>query len=184
MVDIGDKKKDSSSSSKSSGKKPNKGKKRDSKSKSGGSSSSSSSEDTEPFEMSQDMTPDLDNMDVPDTSQEWAADHSELNFDVKGGESEREYIQRQIEECEEFYENYYARAKDNMVDINQFALYHHALNISLARNRIGIRDMLMDRFGYSEEEAFKQAKRIAQKAGEMETMEKLLDNLTRTIIES
>lgn len=169
MVDINKKKGSGSSSSSSSS----------SSSKSGGSSSSSSSSsDTEPFEMGDDAIPNAEEAQISDTSERWAGDHSDLNYDAGAGGSQDKYIQRQIKECEEFYENFYQRATDHLQDINQFTLYFHAMTLAMARNRLGIKRILEDRFGKTEEEAVKMAGRICEEAGESDALDRLLRDMT------
>jgi len=182
MVDINKRKDNSSSSSSSSSSKKKKKKKK----KSSGSSSSSGSSggsDTEPFEMGDDAIPDVSDASVSDVSQEWATDGAELNTDVGASGSSKEYIKRQIQECEEFYDNFYETASDNMTDVNQFTLYFHAITLALARNRLGIRDVLTDRFDKSKPEAVEITNRICDKAGEAECMDKILTDLTERLDE-
>jgi hypothetical protein len=180
MVDINKKKggkkkkkKKKSSSSKS-------GKQKGSKSKSGGGSSSKS---TEPYQMTDETTANAEAAEVSTTSQRWSSEGAELNFDAGSGGSEKQYIQRQIQECEEFYNDYVETAKDNITDINQFTLYHHALLLSMAKNRAGICDIFMKRFGYSEGEALQKARQVCQKAGEPEAFVELTDEVTTSIRE-
>lgn len=151
--------------------------------KSGGSSSKSSGGAPDAFEMDDEYTADMEGGEIAETSKRWASEGSELNYKAQGGESERAYVKRQIQECEEFYENFYDRASDNMVDINQFTMIHHALLLSMARNRSGIMDVLMKNFGYSEQEALSQTEKICQQAGELETFSKLIADMTRNIRE-
>lgn len=180
MVDIG-KKKDEDSSKKK--KKKPKGKSKKSTKSTSSSSSSSSGGDTEPYSMGGEKTANVDGGSVSDTSQRWASEGSELNYDSGASGTEKEYIKRQIKECEEFYENFLETALDNVTDINQFTLYHHALLLSMAKNRAGICDIFMDRFGYSEEEALEKTKQICKKAGEPEAFVTLVDEVTVNIRE-
>ena len=176
MVDVnkrkgggsGKKKKSSSSSSKK-------------KKKSSGNSSSSSGDSPDAFSMDDDYTASYEDTEVAGTSKRWASEGSELNYKAKGGESEKAYVKRQIKECTEFYDNFLDRAKDNMTDINQFTLIHHALLLSMARNRSGIMDVLMKNFGYSEEEALNQTEKICKKAGELECYNEITRHMTRNI---
>jgi len=154
------------------------------KKKKGGSSSTSSSGGTpDTFEMDDEYTASYEGTEISDTSKRWASEGSELNYKAKGGESERAYVKRQIEECTEFYENFLDRAKDNLVDINQFTLIHHALLLSMARNRSGIMDVLMSNYGYSEQEALNQTEKICKKAGELEAFNELTREMTKNIRE-
>jgi len=153
------------------------------KKKSSSSSTSSSGSTPEPFSMEDDYTANFEDAQLSQTSERWASEGSELNYHAQGGESERAYVKRQIEECTEFYENYVERAEDNMIDINQFTLIHHALLLSMARNRSGIMDVLVSNYGYSEEEALSQTEKICQKAGEGECYNKLTRYMTRNIRE-
>lgn len=180
MVDINKKK---------GGKKDKKKKKSKSssskKKKSGGSSGGSggSGKSTEPYSMDDEKTANAEGASVSRTSKRWSSEGSELNFKAGSNGSEKEYIQRQIEECKEFYEDYVATAKDNITDINQFTLYHHALLLSMAKNRAGICDIFMNRFGYSEKEALQKARQVCQEAGEAEAFVELTDEVTTSIRE-
>ena len=186
MVDIGKKKggkdgKDDSSDSKK--------KKRDSVKDTGGSGSSSGGAnmspddvDTDPFEMDSDFSAEYEGASVASTSERLSSEGAELNYHAENGEGEREYVKRQVDECKEFYDDYVENALDNLTDINEFTLIHHALLISLARNRIGIADVLMDRFGYSESEAVEKADTITQKAGESEAMLEVLSEMTEAMM--
>lgn len=180
MVDVGKKKDDDSSKKK---KKSSKSKsKKSSTSKSSGSSSGGGSS-TEPYSMDDDKTANVEGASVSSTSQRWASEGSELNYDAGASGTEKEYIKRQIKECEEFYENFLESALNNVTDINQFTLYHHALLLSMAKNRAGICDIFMDRFGYSEDEALEKTKQICQEAGEAEAFVTLVDEVTVNIRE-
>lgn len=180
MVDI-NKKKDRSDSKDKKKKDKESVKSRNSGGSSGESGSGGAS--TEPYKMSDETTANVDDASVSGTSKRWSQEGAELNYDAASGGSEKEYIQRQIEESQEFYENYLETAKDNLEDINQFTLYHHALLLSTAKNRAGICDIFMNRFGYSEEKALEKASQVCQKAGEPEAFVKLADEVTTNIRE-
>lgn len=167
---------------------PSKKKKKKKKKKKGGgssskkkSSSSSSSSSTkgggsgEPdvYEVDAEDDINVDDATVSDTSKRWASDESELNYPSQGGEGERAYMQRQIEECDEFYDNFVEMAMDKIEDINQFALVYHALALSFARNRTGVVQVLKQNYDNSEKEAQKKADKIMAEAGEYEAMVKL-----------
>ena len=180
MVDINkkkDKSKDKSNSNKDKSKdKPSK----PTKSSGGG---SSGGESTEPYTMTEEKTANAEGASVATTSERWSQEGAELNFDAGSGGTEDEYIKRQIQECKEFYDDYTDTAVDNITDINQFTLYHHALLLSMAKNRAGICDIFMKRFGYSEDEALAKARQICKKAGEPEAFVKLTDEVTVNIRE-
>lgn len=178
MVDIGDRKDDDSSKKKK--KKKKKTKKSKSSSSGGGSSGSSN---TEPFEMGDEAIPDVDDAQVSDVSKEWSQDGAELNVSAGASGSTKKYIQRQITECEEFYDDFATVAEDNMEDINQFTLYFHAITLGMARNRLGIKRVLEDRFNKSEAEAVEITGEICERAGEMEAYNRILDALTKRLEE-
>jgi len=175
MVDVNKRKSGDKSSKKKSGSSKKK--------KKSGSSTSSSGSTPDAFSMDEEYTADYEDAQIADTSKRWASEGAELNYKAQGGESERAYVKRQIQECTEFYENFYDRASDNMKDINQFTMIHHALLLSMARNRSGIMDVLMKSFGYDEEEALSQTEKICKKAGELETYNKLTRDMTKNIRE-
>ena len=170
-----DKKKGSGSSSNSGG--------RSSNNSGGHSGSSSGSVSTEPYSPPDSLEPDVDEMEVASASKRISSDGSELNYQANNGESEREYIKRQINECKEFYDDYAESAIDNMADANEFTLIHHALLMALAKNRLGIRDVLVDRFGYDKQSAANRTEEIVKKAGEDEAMNKVLSKLTKKLEE-
>ncbi len=168
-----DKKKSSGSSSNSGGRSAN-----NSSSHSG---SSGGSVSTDPYSPPDSLEPDVDEMEVASASKRIASDGSELNYQVENGESEKEYIKRQINECKEFYDDFADSAIDNMSDVNEFTLIHHALLMALAKNRLGVRDVLRDRFGYDKQSAANRAEEIVKKAGEDEAMNKVLSKLTKKL---
>lgn len=182
MVDLGKKKGGGDSSSSSSDDK----KKRDSVKETSSSGSgqtnsksfSSGDVDTSAFEMPDDTKDNYEGASVSDTSRKLSGDGAELNYHAETGEAEKEYVKRQVKECKEFYDDYVENAKQNLTDINEFTLIHHALMISLARNRIGIADVLMDRFDYSESKAYKKVEVITQKAGETDALLEILTEMT------
>jgi len=181
MVDI-NKKKDKS---KSKGKSKNKDKEgvKSTKSKSSSSGSGGNPNSTEPYSMSDETTANVEDAEVASTSERWSQEGAELNFEAGSNGSEKEYIKRQIQESKEFYEDYLETALDNLEDINQFTLYHHALLLSMAKNRAGICDIFMNRFGYSEDDALAKAREICQEAGEAEAFVNLTDEVTTSIRE-
>jgi hypothetical protein len=139
---------------------------------------STSDVDTSPFEMPDDTKDNYEGVSVSDTSRKLSGDGAELNYHAETGEGEKEYVKRQVKECKEFYDDYVENAKQNLTDINEFTLIHHALMISLARNRIGIADVLMDRFDYPESKAYKKVGVITQKAGETDALREILSEMT------
>lgn len=180
MVDI-NKKKDKSKDKPDKKKDKEKVKESKTKKQSGGDGGSSSN--TEPYTMTDDKTANAEGASVSSTSKRWSQEGAELNYDAGSGGSEQEYIKRQIKECKEFYDDYTETALDNITDINQFTLYHHALLLSMAKNRAGICDIFMKRFGYSEDEALAKARQVCKKAGEPEAFVKLTDEVTVSIRE-
>jgi len=145
--------------------------------------SKSSGSAPEPHRTTMDDVPDVEESGVPGISKEWAEKGGELNYKVQNGEPERKYVQRQIEECAEFYDNYWDTVKGNMESLEEFVLYHHALNISFAQNRVGIIEVLMDEFGYDRDDAVRKTKQICEEAGEMETMKKVMNKLMFRLLE-
>jgi len=180
MVDINKKKDKSKDKSKDKKKKSKESKSKPTKSSGGG---SSGGESTEPYTMTDEKTANAEGASVATTSERWSQEGAELNFDAGSGGSEQEYIERQIKECKEFYNDYTDTAVGNITDINQFTLYHHALLLSMAKNRAGICDIFMKRFGYSEDEALAKAREICKRAGEPEAFVKLTDEVTVNIRE-
>lgn len=180
MVDLNKKKDKDKGKSKS---KKDKEKVKSSSSSSSSSSGGSGGESTEPYEMTDEKTANAEGTSVASTSKRWSQEGAELNYDAGSGGTEKEYIQRQIEECREFYEDYAETAKENITDINQFTLYHHALLLSMAKNRAGICDIFMDRFGYSEQEALAKAREVCKEAGEPQAFVELTDAVTTNIRE-
>jgi hypothetical protein len=146
-------------------------------------SSGSGSEGAEPFEMGDDAIPDAEEASISDTSKRWAGDHSDLNYDNGASGGLDGYISAQVDECEEFYQNFYNRASGHLQDINQFTLYFHAMTLAMARNRLGIRRILMDEFGKGQKEAVQLTGKICQEAGEQEYMDKLLRDMTHRLDE-
>jgi len=185
MVDLGKKKGGGSSDSKSKeDKEDKKSKVKDTKSSSssgGGKKLSADEVDTSPFEMPEDTKSNYEGSSVSETSQKFSSEGAELNYNAEKGEGEKEYVKRQVKECSEFYDDYVDNAEQNLTDINEFTLIHHALMISLARNRIGIADVLMDRFGYSENKAYEKVEVITAKAGESEAMQEVLSMITENM---
>jgi len=180
MVDINKKKDKAKEEQKKKKKKDEVKKSKSSSSSSGGGGGNAS---TEPFEMTDEKTANAEGASVASTSKRWSQEGAELNYDAGSGGSEQEYIKRQIQECQEFYNDYAETAKENITDINQFTLYHHALLLSMAKNRAGICDIFMDRFGYSEKEALAKAREICKKAGEPDAFVELTDAVTTNIRE-
>jgi len=180
MVDINEKKDKSKSKGKS---KKDKSSVKQTKSSSSSGGESGGETSTDPYQMTDETTANAEEASVASTSKRWSQEGAELNHDAGADGTEQEYIKRQIEECGEFYEDYLDTALDNVEDINQFTLYHHALLLSTAKNRAGICDIFMDRFGYSEDEALAKASEVCKKAGEAEAFVKLADEVTTSIRE-
>jgi hypothetical protein len=173
MVDLGKKKGGDSGGSKS--KKKSSG----SKKKSSGSSPGSAPESYSPDD---DEVTDPTAGSVSDVSKEWAEAGDNLNYAAQNGEAEKQYVKRQIQECKEFYESYVDTALDNMANIEEFTMVNHALLLSLAQNRIGIKEVLMDEFGYSESAAIEQTDKIVRKAGEGDALSEVCHELTEKVI--
>ena len=141
-----------------------------------------SSSSAEPYSPSNDEVTDPTDGNVADISKEWANAGENLNYHAENGEAEKQYVKRQVMETKEFYEDYIDTALDNMENIEEFTMVHHALMLSCAQNRIGIKEVLMDEFGYSESAAIKQTDKIVRKAGEPDAFSKVTHELTEKII--
>lgn len=136
----------------------------------------------QPYSPSDDEVADPNDGQIADISKEWAEAGDNLNYSAKGGESEKEYVKRQVAETKEFYEDYVDTALDNMSNMEEFTMVHHALMLSCAQNRIGIKEVLMDEFNYSENAAIKQTDKIVRKAGEPDAFSKVTHELTEKIV--
>jgi len=94
-----------------------------SSSSSGGSVASGSVDETpDAYTQSAEDSPMPGSATVSDVSKEWKNDHSELNYKPKRGESEKQYVKRQVKECTEFYDNYLDIVDENLDSIEKFAL--------------------------------------------------------------
>lgn len=173
MVDLGKKKGGSSGGSKT--KKKSSGKKQSDDSSTSGSS-------PEPYSPSGDEVSDPTDGSVSDVSKEWAEAGENLNYPAQNGEAEKQYVKRQIRECKEFYEDYVDTALDNMGNVEEFTMVNHALLLSLAQNRMGIKEVLTGEFGYSEDAAIKQTDKIVRKAGEGDALSQVCHELTEKVI--
>jgi hypothetical protein len=144
--------------------------------KSGGSSSSKSksSREVEPHSPDTSKLDDVGEASVSDTAKQWANKHSELNIDVHDEESFDAYCARQISETKELHQNILERAKENMVDLNQFTLYMHAMILVMAQNRDGIKQKLMAEFNLSEDEAWDKMEEIVSEAEEGDTIQNVI----------
>jgi hypothetical protein len=143
-------------------------------------STSGGSVDT--YTPSTDEAANYDGAKVADTSKDWANTGDNLNYDAEHGEKEKDYVARQVKECEEFYEDYVATAKSNIENIEKFTLVHHALMLSCAQNRIGVAEVLQDEFGYSENRSIEQAHKIVSEAGEQEAFNEVTKELMKAMI--
>jgi len=172
MVDINKKKSSGSSSSKS----------KSSSSGGGPGGGKSTGGSPEPYSPSGDEVPDFSDGSVADVSKEWAEKGENLNYSAQNGESEKKYVKRQIRECKEFYEDYVDTALDKMENIEEFTLVNHALMLGLAQNRLGIKEVLMGEFNYSEQAAISQTDKIVRKAGEGDAFSEVCNTLTEKVV--
>ena len=140
---------------------------------------SSVDKDTEPYSIDSPSEP--GEMQMSDTSKEWANEHGELAFDVKGGESLQEYVSRQIDETSELYDNIQDMASKHMGAQEEFTLYFHTLMLNLSNNRLGIMGKLRNEFGKSEKDALKLTRKICNEAGERKMVDKILNAMVKKL---
>lgn len=153
-----------------------------SKNKSSGGSSGSSGSKVDTYSPSVDEAANYEGATVSEVSEDWANSGDNLNYDIEHGEKEKDYIRRQIKECEEFYDDYVGVAKDNIGNIEEFTLVQHALLLSCAQNRVGVAEVLQDEFGYSENRAIEKAHKIVSQAGEKQAFNEVLKELMKSMI--
>lgn len=170
MVDIGKKKESDDSGSGSDSRK------KDKESKSGGTGGSGS--DADVYSPDRTTSDELDEVSIPDVSKKMSAgaDATGANEGLEMGE--RGYLKAQLEESDEFYDDFINEAIDSMVDIDEFSVTFHALCISAARLRITIQKNLEEHYGNSPSDAKEKAERIVKRAGEDEAIEEVLSELS------
>jgi hypothetical protein len=155
-------------------------KKKKDKSKSKNKTATTSTTDSpDPYTQSVEDSPTPGDAKVAGVSKDWKDEHSDLNYQPENGEAEKEYVQRQVAECQEFYDNYVDMAKENMRDVNEFTMIHHTLGLALAEMVVGIKDVLRDEFGYRDKKAHKQTMKIVKQAGQDDAMNELVSELAK-----
>ncbi len=122
---------------------------------SGGSSGGSSeSGSAEPVKSEVDIDDRVRKSDLSQTSKEWADEYGDRSYKEGASGGLQTYIQRQKDEMEEFYQNMAEMGKDIASDgAQKFTLAHHAMILNMAHNRAGIKEILEEEFGKSEDEA-------------------------------
>jgi hypothetical protein len=182
MVDVNKRKGGSDDSSSKKKKKKGSSKKRKKSKGSSSSGSSSSGDNVDTYSPSVEDGANYDGGSVADVSKEWADRGDNLNYQAENGEREKGYVKRQVAECKEFYEDYVDTALDNLDNIENFTLVHHALMLSCGQNRVGVADVLQDEFGYSENQAIQKAHQIVSEAGEQEAFNEVTKELMKSMI--
>lgn len=141
------------------------------------SGSSSSSGGAEAFELKEEAQADPSGGQISEVSEEWASDHSELNFDNGDGGSLEHYMSVQIEECEELFDNMIEISTDHMDSVEEFTLYFHAMTLNMSQNRLGVFNTIKDNFDKSDRQAAQITEEIMNRAGEPEALQEIFEEL-------
>jgi len=136
--------------------------------------------DVDTYRPSDEEMLDKDEMELSDASRN-LAEGGELNYDKGKGSTLEGYVKKQINECDEFYDDIEEHIKD-VDNYEEFAVFAHALFMNLGINRVGIMKVIQDDFGKSEKKALKLTDKICDKAGEKDMVVNVLRYMTKDFV--